>query len=203
MLEEVLWRLNNMRHICLDTETTGFSPSKGDRIVEIACVELIDFTPTGKYFHSYINPQREVPEEVTKIHGLTNEFLSDKAIFSEIADEFCDFIDNSPLVIHNAPFDMRFIHHEINLCGLPPVKNDIIDTLVIARKSYPGCSNSLDGLCTRYNINTDDRERHGALIDTQLLAKVFIELISVCNIAPPTVKISLPSRNIIDMPPPF
>ena len=168
-----------MREICFDTETTGFFPEKGDRIVEIGAVELINHVQTGKIFHEYINPEREVPEEVVKVHGLTTEFLSDKPKFAEIAQKWIDFVgDDGILVAHNAEFDMNFINNELRKCNLPEYNgNRIIDTLAIAKNEFPGARNNLDALCKRFNIDNSARTFHGALLDAQLLAEVYLQLL--------------------------
>ena len=166
-----------MREIVLDTETTGLDPASGHRIVEIGAVELMDLMPTGATFHVYINPERDVPAEATNVHGLTREFLSKHNPFNMIAREFLDFIGNDRLVIHNAEFDMRFLNAELarlELPVLPPQR--ALDTLLLARRRHPGASNSLDALCGRYGIDLSRRKFHGALLDSQLLAEVYLEL---------------------------
>lgn len=168
-----------MREIVFDTETTGTDPERGDRIVEIGCVELIDLVPTGATFHRYINPERDVPAEVVRVHGLTNEFLADKPVFgaSEVVDELLAFIGDAPLVAHNAEFDRRFLNAELGRLKLTPIpKERCVDTLLIARKKYPGAPASLDALCRRLNIDLTARDKHGALLDSQLLAAVYLEL---------------------------
>ncbi len=168
-----------MREIVFDTETTGFDPVKGDRITEIGCVEVIDYIPTGRVFHSYINPQREVPEEVTKITGLTTSFLSDKPLFCQIAEQFMEFIQDSKLIAHNASFDQKFINSELQISAFKALEKERFkDTLYLARKRFPGAYNSLDALCKRFNISLEAREHHGALIDAKLLARVYYELSS-------------------------
>ena len=168
-----------MREIVLDTETTGLNPEKGDRIVEIGCVELENHLPTGKTYHQYINPMRSISEEVVRVHGLTEEFLSDKPIFSEIADEFLAFVgENTPLVIHNAAFDMNFLNCELKACGKPELPNPVIDSLLIARKKFPGAKVNLDELCRRFHVDATRRSVHGALLDSELLAEVYLELIT-------------------------
>jgi len=149
-----------MREIVLDTETTGFDPLQGDRIVEIGCVELINHLPSGKVYHQYINPERHMPEEAFKVHGLSDQFLSDKPVFAEIVADFREFIGDAPLVIHNAEFDMKFI-----------------DTVVMARKKFPGSPANLDALCRRFEIDNSNRTFHGALLDSELLAEVYLQLI--------------------------
>lgn len=166
-----------MRHICLDTETTGFDPAKGDRLCEIACLELFNYLPTGKTFHYYINPNKPMPKAAFDVHGLSDDFLKDKPLFVDIAPEFLDFIQNSPLVIHNAAFDMKFLNAELKWAKKPLLEaNSIIDTLLIARQKFPGSPASLDALCKRFNISLSNRTKHGALIDTELLAAVYLEL---------------------------
>ena len=168
-----------MREIVLDTETTGLNPEKGDRIVEIGCVELENHLPTGKTYHQYINPMRSMSEEVVRVHGLTEEFLSDKPLFSEIADDFLAFIgENTPLVIHNAAFDMNFLNCELKACGKAELPNPVVDTLLIARKKFPGARVNLDELCKRYKVDASRRTVHGALLDSELLADVYLELIT-------------------------
>ena len=167
-----------MREIVLDTETTGLSPKKGDRIVEIGCIELINHLPTGKSFHEYINPERVMPEKAYSIHGLSDKFLSDKPVFSDICESFSDFIQTSSLIIHNADFDMSFLNWELDLLNLKPLPmNRSIDTLQLARKRFPGSQVNLDALCRRFEIDNSDRSLHGALIDAKLLAEVYLELI--------------------------
>ena len=167
-----------MREIVFDTETTGLDPFSGDKLVEIGAVELIDQIPTGKKFHEYINPMRSMSEEVIKIHGLTEEFLSDKPTFEEICDDFLAFVgDDSVLVAHNATFDMKFINCELASVGREKINNDrVVDTLVIARKRFPGSSVNLDELCRRFHIDNSARTVHGALLDAELLAEVYLEL---------------------------
>lgn len=167
-----------MREIVLDTETTGLSPRKGDRIVEIACVELINHLTTGECFHKYINPERNMPEKAQAVHGLSEEFLSDKPVFSDVSEAFNDFIGTSPLIIHNAEFDMSFLNCErerLNLDPLPMERS--IDTLRLARKKFPGAQVSLDALCRRFEVDNSTRAVHGALLDAKLLAEVYLELI--------------------------
>ena len=167
-----------MREIVLDTETTGFDPATGDRIVEIGCVELIDQLPTGKSFQAYLNPERLVPPETTKVHGLTDEFLADKPLFAHIVDELLEFIGDSPLVIHNASFDMKFVNSELHRCGRPPLHPArAIDTIEIAKAKIPGARYSLDELCKRFGIDLSARSKHGALLDAELTARVYLELV--------------------------
>lgn len=167
-----------MREIVFDTETTGFYPEKGDRLVEIGAVELIDHMQTGVIFHEYINPERDVPEEVVKVHGLTYEFLKDYPTFDKIADKWVDFVGDAKLVAHNATFDMNFVNYELKQICKPEFSNEIvIDTLEIAKKMFPGRHNNLDALCKRFNIDNSARTYHGALLDAQLLAEVYLELL--------------------------
>lgn len=166
-----------MREIVLDTETTGISPQDGHRLVEIGCLELFNHVATGKFFHTYINPERDMPEGAFRIHGLSEEFLSDKPKFAEVADDFLEFIGEDPLVIHNASFDMGFINAELKQIGRPSLPMArAIDTLEIARRKYPGAQNNLDALCRRFNVDNSGRTKHGALLDSELLAEVYLEL---------------------------
>ncbi|MBN2751283.1 MAG: DNA polymerase III subunit epsilon [Rhodospirillaceae bacterium] len=166
-----------MREIALDTETTGLDPDTGDRIVEIACVEMINHQATEEFYHVYVNPLRSMPEEARRVHGLTTEFLSDKPLFSEIADAFLTFIGDSPLVIHNAAFDMKFLNAEFKRARMKPLPFErAIDTLRIAQEKFPGARVNLDALCQRFGINNAHRTLHGALLDTRLLAEVYLEL---------------------------
>lgn len=167
-----------MREIVLDTETTGFEALGGDRIVEIGCIELINHLPTDRQFHVYINPERDMPAEAERVHGLTEAFLKDKPKFAEIAQGFVDFIGNDPLVIHNAPFDMGFLNAELMKCGFAEMPmSRAIDTLDMARRRFPGAKNNLDALCKRFNIDNSHRTLHGALLDSEILAAVYLELI--------------------------
>ncbi len=166
-----------MREIVLDTETTGFNPKTGDRIIEIGCVELIDLLPTGKTYHTYVNPQRDVPPGASKVSGITTEFLYDKPLFVHVVDPFLDFIGDSSLVIHNASFDMGFINAELErLCRDPLPMARAIDTVQMARQKFPGSPASLDALCRRFGIDLSARVKHGALLDAELLANVYLEL---------------------------
>lgn len=166
-----------MREVILDTETTGLDPSSGDRVVEIGCVETDNHMPTGEAYHCYINPERDMPEGAFAVHGLSSEFLSDKPKFAEVADDFLAFIDDAPLVIHNADFDMRFLNAEMSLLGRPSLpKSRSIDTVALARRRYPGAQVSLDALCRRFEIDLGRREKHGALLDAELLAEVYLYL---------------------------
>ncbi len=166
-----------MREIVFDTETTGLNPATGDRMVEIGCVELINRVETGKTFHAYFNPERAMAPEAQAIHGLSDIFLSDKPLFEDVVEDLLDFIDDSPLVAHNARFDFSFLNHELSECGrLHVSESRMIDTLGLARVRHPGAKHSLDALCTRYGIDRSHRIRHGALLDAELLAQVYIEL---------------------------
>ena len=167
-----------MREIILDTETTGLDPAQGHRIVEIGAVELFNHIPTGGVFHVYINPERDMPAEAQAVHGLSTAFLGDKPAFSAIAGEFMAFIGDAPLVIHNASFDMGFLNSELAYLGMPPVGPERVkDTLYLARQKHPMGPNSLDALCKRYGIDNSKRTKHGALLDSELLAEVYLELI--------------------------
>lgn len=168
-----------MRHIILDTETTGLSPVTGDRIVEIGCVEMVNRRLTGKHLHHYINPERDVPEGAFNVHGLSTEFLSDKPLFASVADEIMEFIGDAEVVIHNAPFDLGFLDMEYKLLKRPLFSKQIskvIDTLADARQMFPGKRNSLDALCERFDIRNDHRTLHGALLDAELLAEVYLAM---------------------------
>jgi len=167
-----------MREIVLDTETTGVEAHKGDRIVEIGCVELVNHCPSGRNFHVYINPQRSMPDGAFRVHGLSEAFLADKPLFAAIADDFEAFIGDARLVIHNAAFDIGFLNMELKRLGRGPLAQErVVDTLAMARRKHPGASNSLDALCTRYGIDNARRTKHGALLDSEILAEVYIELI--------------------------
>jgi DNA polymerase III subunit epsilon len=167
-----------MREIVLDTETTGLDPLDGHRVVAIGCVELVNGIPSGQTFHVYFNPQRSMPAEAFAVHGLSEEFLKDKAFFAEAADDLIAFLGEAPLVIHNAAFDLGFINAELERAGRPPIARErLIDTLLIARRKHPGGSNRLDDLCARYAIDNSRRTKHGALLDAELLAEVYVELI--------------------------
>lgn len=166
-----------MREIIFDTETTGFDPLQGHRVAEIGCVELINHMPTGKTYHVYLNPERSMPSEATMVHGLTDEFLSDKPLFAEVVTDFIEFIGDAPLIAHNANFDMNFINAELRRTGFPSLASDrAIDTVTMARKMFPGAPASLDALCKRFSIDLTSRKLHGALLDAQLLAAVYLEL---------------------------
>jgi len=166
-----------MREIALDTETTGLSPQNGDRIVEIGCVELINHMPSGRTYQTYLNPQKTMDPSAEEVHGLSNDFLKDQPLFKEIASEFLEFISDSPLIIHNAEFDIGFLNSELKRLDLTEINMDqAIDTLKIARDMYPGAQNSLDALCRRFDINNYDRTYHGAMLDTNILADVYFHL---------------------------
>ncbi|ANY19023.1 DNA polymerase III subunit epsilon [Tsuneonella dongtanensis] len=166
-----------MREIVFDTETTGLDPRTGDRMVEIGCIELVNRVPTGATYHAYFNPDRDMPEAAEAVHGLSAAFLSDKARFRDKAEELLAFIGDSPLVAHNAGFDFGFLNTELDLCGLEPVcMSRMIDTVAIAKRRHPGAKLSLDALCTRYGIDRSHRVKHGALLDAELLAQVYVEL---------------------------
>ena len=166
-----------MREIVFDTETTGLDPSQGHRIIEIGCVELVNLVPTGNVFHQYLNPERDIPEEATRIHGLTEEFLKSHPVFKEIIQEFLDFIGEATLVAHNAEFDMRFINWELNNAGHQEIPmSRTVDTLQLARSRFPGSPNNLDALCKRLGVDNSNRTKHGALLDSEILAAVYLEL---------------------------
>lgn len=167
-----------MREIVLDTETTGFEPEDGDRIVEIGAVELFNHVPTGRTYHQYINPQRAMPQEAFQVHGLGDDFLADKPLFADVADAFLEFLGDAKLIIHNAAFDMKFLNAELRWVGKPLLPPDqAIDTLAIARRRFPGSPASLDALCRRFGIDNSSRTLHGALLDSEILAEVYLELI--------------------------
>jgi DNA polymerase-3 subunit epsilon len=166
-----------MREIVFDTETTGLDPYQGDRLVEIGCVELVNGFPTGNSFHYYLNPERDVPEGAFKVHGLSAEFLKDKPLFADICEEFLNYVGDAPLVAHNAMFDLGFINSELERCKRALLQRDrLVDTLMLARRRYPAGPNSLDHLCARFSIDTSRRTKHGALLDAELLAEVYVEL---------------------------
>lgn len=166
-----------MREIIFDTETTGLDPRKGDRLVEIGCIELVNRVPTGQVFHAYFNPERDMPAEAEAVHGLSAAFLADKPRFAERCGELLEFLGDAPLVAHNAGFDFSFLNFELAQCGLEPVCHSrMVDTVRIARVRHPGAKLSLDALCTRYGIDRSHRTRHGALLDAELLAQVYVEL---------------------------
>lgn len=197
-----------MREIVLDTETTGLDPSSGHRIVEIGCVELINHLPTGQVFHKYVNPERDMPPEAFAVHGLSAEFLARHPVFAELAGELVEFLGEAPLVIHNAEFDMRFLNAELRRLGFAPLPmSRAVDTVAIARRRFPGAQASLDALCRRFEIDNSARTRHGALLDAELLAEVYLELIggrqpglelgaisSGIRVAPPLPRTARPPR---------
>ena len=167
-----------MREIVLDTETTGLDPLNGDRLVEIGCIELVNRIPSGQTFHVYLNPERNMPAEAFAIHGLSDEFLKDKPRFAAVADEFIGFLGDAPLVIHNAGFDIGFLNAELERAGRPLIGRErLVDTLLLARRKHAGASNRLDDLCVRYAIDHSRRTKHGALLDAELLAEIYVELI--------------------------
>ena len=195
-----------MREIVLDTETTGLDPSSGDRIVEVACVEILNLVPTGQFFHSYVDPKRDVPDEAFRVHGLSAEFLAGKPLFADICQEFLDFIGDSRLIIHNAEFDMKFINHELQRIERPTLSMDrVFDTLSYARKKHPGASNSLDALCARYRIDNSKRTKHGALLDSEILAEIYTELMggrqTALTLSTQTVKVARQAARTISARP--
>lgn len=167
-----------MREIVLDTETTGFEPSEGHRIVEIGAVELFNHMPTGRTYHQYINPERPMPKEAFEVHGLADDFLRDKPVFKSIARAFIEFVGDATLVIHNASFDMKFLNAELTALGHPGLPmSQALDTVALARRKFPGAPASLDALCRRFGVDNSSRDKHGALLDSELLAEVYLELI--------------------------
>jgi DNA polymerase-3 subunit epsilon len=171
-------QLHNLREIVLDTETTGLDPSDGHRIIEIGCVELLDHFPNGRTFQSYLNPERDMPPEAERVHGITSAFLADKPRFAEVADSFLEFLGEAPLVIHNASFDLKFLNAELERISKKPISAArAIDTIEIAKNKLPGARYSLDELCKRFGIDLTAREKHGALLDAELTAQVYLELI--------------------------
>ena len=194
MLERYWKKFHYMLEVILDTETTGLSTTENHKIVEIGCIELDNQISTNKVFHVYINPQRTVSEDAYKVHGYSNEFLSNKKIFSEICEDFLSFIKDKKLIIHNAAFDLAFLNHELRFVNKKTIdKTNVIDTLEIARSKYPGSQNSLDALCKRFNIDNSRREKHSALIDCNLLKEVYVNLLDQ-----KTPKLNLESGGIID-----
>jgi DNA polymerase-3 subunit epsilon len=166
-----------MREIIFDTETTGLNPATGDRMVEIGCIEMFNRVETGRTFHAYFNPERPMPTEAEAVHGLSDTFLSDKPSFADKVEELLEFIGDSPLIAHNASFDFGFLNHELQRCARDPVcMSRMIDTLMLARSKHPGAKHSLDALCTRFGVDRSQRVKHGALLDAQLLAQVYVEL---------------------------
>jgi DNA polymerase-3 subunit epsilon len=187
-----------MREIVLDTETTGLDPYQGHRLIEVGCVELVNRMPTGQVFHHYVHPERDIPEEAFRVHGISLQMLKDKPRFHEIADELLTFLGDAPLVIHNAAFDMGFLNAELERAERPLLdRTRMVDTLMLARRKYPGGSNRLDDLCLRYRIDASRRTKHGALLDAELLAEVYIELID----ARQTTLILLENGDAIDRTP--
>ena len=183
-----------MLEVILDTETTGLSTASNHKIVEIGCVELNNQIPTNKIFHTYLNPQRPVSEDALKVHGYSNKFLSDKKVFSEIVEEFINFIEGKKLIIHNAPFDLSFLDYELKLVNKKTIsRKNVIDTLELARSKYPGAQNSLDALCKRFKIDNSKREKHSALVDCELLKEVYINLLDQKE-----PKLDLESKDIPD-----
>lgn len=190
-----------MREIVLDTETTGMNPDTGDRIVEIGCVELENHVATGRSLHLYLNPERDVPAEAVAVHGLTAEFLAGHPTFAEVVDKFVDFIGEDVLVIHNAEFDVKFLNAELRTLGFPAIQmRRVIDTVQMARRKFPGSPASLDALCRRFNIDLSGRTLHGALLDSQLLAEVYLELLGGrqrgLTLDTPALKSVMPAENV-------
>ena len=194
MLERYWKKFYYMLEVILDTETTGLSTTENHKIVEIGCIELDNQIPTNKVFHAYINPQRTVSEDAYKVHGYSNEFLSNKKIFSEICEDFLSFIKDKKLIIHNAAFDLAFLNHELRFVNKKTIdKTNVIDTLEIARSKYPGSQNSLDALCKRFNIDNSKREKHNALIDCHLLKEIYFNLLDKKEL-----KLNLESSGVIN-----
>ena len=184
-----------MREIVLDTETTGLDPLDGHRLVEIGCIELINRIPSGQTFHQYFNPQRGMPAEAFAVHGHSEEFLRDKMFFAEVADDLIAFLGDAPLVIHNAAFDLGFLNAELDRAGRPPIGRErMVDTLLLARRKHPGGSNRLDDLCVRYAVDNSRRTKHGALLDAELLAEVYVELIGARQAQLVLSQAALPSQ---------
>jgi len=184
-----------MREIVLDTETTGLDPLDGHRLVEVGCIELINRIPSGQTFHSYFNPERGMPAEAFAVHGLGDDFLKDKVFFAEVADDLIAFLGDAPLVIHNAAFDIGFLNAELERAGRPPIARErMVDTLLLARRKHPGGSNRLDDLCVRYAIDNSRRTKHGALLDAELLAEVYVELIGARQAQLVLSQAALPGR---------
>ena len=190
-----------MREIVLDTETTGLDPLRGDRLVEIGCVEMFNHMPTGQTYHVYINPERAMPQEAFAVHGLSSEFLSDKPLFAAVAEDFIAFIGDAPLIIHNASFDIGFINMELDRLKRAAIPRDrLVDTLMLARRKHPGVSNRLDDLCSRYAIDNSRRTKHGALLDAELLAEVYIDLIGARQSSLVLAETQSTSLRIVDAP---
>ena len=167
-----------MREVVLDTETTGLDPASGHRVVEIGCVELVNHVPSGAEYHVYLNPERDMPDEAFRIHGLSGDFLADKPVFADVAEDLLAFLGDSPLVIHNASFDLGFLNAELDRADRPAIPMDrAVDTVTMARRKYPGAQASLDALCRRFDIDLSERSKHGALLDANLLAAVYLELV--------------------------
>ncbi len=195
-----------MREIVLDTETTGLDPKSGDRVVEIGCIELLNHMPTGKTYHCYVNPERSMPEGAFEVHGLSEEFLSDKPVFAGVVDDFLAFIEDTPLVIHNARFDIGFLNAELDRLERPQLsESDAIDTVALARKKFPGAPANLDALCRRFSIDNSSRTKHGALLDAELLAEVYLELsggrqpglgLGAATVAGPVVRTDIGDRPV-------
>jgi DNA polymerase III subunit epsilon len=184
-----------MREIVLDTETTGLDPLDGHRLVEVGCVELVNRIPSGQTFHRYFNPERSMPAEAFAVHGLSDEFLKDKFFFAEVADDLIAFVGDAPLVIHNAAFDIGFLNAELERAGRPLIARErMVDTLLIARRKHPGGSNRLDDLCARYAIDNSRRTKHGALLDAELLAEVYVELIGARQAQLVLSQVAVPER---------
>ena len=190
-----------MREIVLDTETTGLDPEAGHRVVEIGCLELVNHLQTGRHFRAYLNPEREMPEEAFRVHGLSAEFLADKPRFAAVAEEFLAFIGDAPLVIHNAEFDLRFLDAELKRIGRPGFERSrAVDTVQIARRKFPGAQASLDALCRRFGVDNSGRTLHGALLDCQLLAEVYLELIGGRQPELAVAAISATSVTLVEAP---
>jgi DNA polymerase III subunit epsilon len=188
-----------MREVVFDTETTGLSPASGDRLVEMGCVELVNRIETGRTYHCYYNPERTMPIEAQNVHGLSDAFLADKPLFEDRVEEFLDFIEDSPLIAHNASFDFSFVNHELAECGrLTIPRTRMVDTLALARVRHPGAKHSLDALCTRYGIDRSHRVKHGALLDAQLLSQLYVELTGGRQIGLELVAELGPLRSAID-----
>ncbi len=193
-----------MREIVLDTETTGLDPTTGDRLVEIAGVEVVNFVRTGSHFHVYINPERDMPEEAFAIHGLSASFLAQHPVFAMVAPEFLDYVRGARLVIHNAEFDMRFINTELQALGHAPIPMDfVVDTLALARRKHPGSPASLDALCQRYRIDNSRRVKHGALVDAEILAEVYAELLGGRQITLGLQSAAIAAKTIVSAPTPL
>jgi DNA polymerase-3 subunit epsilon len=190
-----------MREIVLDTETTGLDPLRGDRLVEIGCVEMFNHMPTGQTYHVYLNPERAMPQEAFAVHGLSSEFLADKPLFAAVAEDFIAFIGDAPLIIHNASFDIGFINMELDRLKRAAIPRDrLVDTLMLARRKHPGVSNRLDDLCSRYAIDNSRRTKHGALLDAELLAEVYIDLIGARQSSLILAETQSSSIRIVDTP---